>query len=93
MKVKFMLENVPLVGNDSHIAGMWMLADRLIQQVALQQKNGQDPDCVPVEMNVKQMVRQLVSLNLKHFHVFGMTSTVTKDTKIHVALDILELFL
>lgn len=51
-----------LVGNDNHIAGMWNLADRLIQQVALQQKNGQDPDCVPVEMNVKQMIRQLVIL-------------------------------
>lgn len=49
---------LPLVGNDSHISGMWNLADRLIQQVALQQKNGQDPDSAPVEMNVKQMIRQ-----------------------------------
>ena len=49
---------LPLVGNDSNISGMWNLADRLIQQVALQQKNGQDPDSAPVEMNVKQMIRQ-----------------------------------
>lgn len=49
---------LPLVGNDNHISGMWNLADRLIQQVALQQKNGQDPDSAPVEMNVKQMIRQ-----------------------------------
>ncbi|XP_062616662.1 disheveled-associated activator of morphogenesis 1-like [Saccostrea cucullata] len=48
-------------GNDSHIAGMWNLTDRLVQQVALQQKNGQDPDCAPVEMNVKQMIRQMTS--------------------------------
>nr|XP_011446761.2 disheveled-associated activator of morphogenesis 1-A isoform X1 [Crassostrea gigas]XP_011446762.2 disheveled-associated activator of morphogenesis 1-A isoform X1 [Crassostrea gigas]XP_011446763.2 disheveled-associated activator of morphogenesis 1-A isoform X1 [Crassostrea gigas]XP_011446764.2 disheveled-associated activator of morphogenesis 1-A isoform X1 [Crassostrea gigas]XP_011446765.2 disheveled-associated activator of morphogenesis 1-A isoform X1 [Crassostrea gigas]XP_011446766.2 dishe len=48
-------------GNDSNISGMWNLADRLIQQVALQQKNGQDPDCVPFEMNVKQMIRQMSS--------------------------------
>ncbi|XP_078314875.1 disheveled-associated activator of morphogenesis 1-like isoform X2 [Crassostrea virginica] len=48
-------------GNDSHISGMWNLADRLIQQVALQQKNGQDPDSAPVEMNVKQMIRQMSS--------------------------------
>lgn len=54
-----------LVGNDSNISGMWNLADRLIQQVALQQKNGQDPDCVPVEMNIKQMIRQLV-IRLKY---------------------------
>lgn len=80
--------SLPLVGNDSHIAGMWNLADRLIQQVALQQKNGQDPDCVPVEMNIKQMVRQLVLLKfMNRVHYFQILDVISiEDSTAHLKI-------
>ncbi|KAK3092739.1 hypothetical protein FSP39_006760 [Pinctada imbricata] len=48
-------------GNDTQITGLWGLVDRVVQTVCIQQKNGQDPDGVPVEINVKQMIRQMTS--------------------------------
>ncbi|KAJ8308329.1 hypothetical protein KUTeg_013203 [Tegillarca granosa] len=48
-------------GNDSNIVGVWSLVDRIVQQVVLQQKNGADPDGTPLEISVKQAVRQMSS--------------------------------
>lgn len=48
-------------GNDMNIVGLWKVIDQIVQQVVLQQKNGKDPDVGPVEMNVKNLVRQMTS--------------------------------
>lgn len=37
---------------------VWGLVDKILQQVILQQKNGQDPDGAPLEINLKSIVRQ-----------------------------------
>ena len=46
------------VGNDINIVGLWKVIDQIVQQVVLQQKNGKNPDVEPVEMNVKNLIRQ-----------------------------------
>ena len=46
------------VGNDMNIVGLWKVIDQIVQQVVLQQKNGKNPDVEPVEMNVKNLIRQ-----------------------------------
>ncbi|XP_076099910.1 disheveled-associated activator of morphogenesis 1-A-like [Mytilus galloprovincialis] len=48
-------------GNDMNIVGLWKVIDQIVQQVVLQQKNGKDPDVGTVEMNVKNIVRQMTS--------------------------------
>ncbi|KAK7103370.1 disheveled-associated activator of morphogenesis 1-like [Littorina saxatilis] len=46
----------------SDVYGVWMLVDKIIQQVILQQKNGKDPDSAPLqEINLKHIVMQLQS--------------------------------
>ncbi|XP_048259001.1 disheveled-associated activator of morphogenesis 1-like [Haliotis rufescens] len=44
------------------ITSVWVLIDKIVQQVVLQ-KNNQDPDAAPLEINVKQVVNQLASEN------------------------------
>lgn len=46
------------VGNDMNIVGLWKVIDQIVQQVVLQQKNGKNPDVEPVEMNIKNLIRQ-----------------------------------
>ena len=48
-------------GNDINIVGLWKVIDQIVQQVVLQQKNGKNPDVEPVEMNVKNLIRQMTS--------------------------------
>lgn len=48
-------------GNDANVLAVWQIVDRIVQQVALQLKSGQDPDCTVVEMNVKALIRQMSS--------------------------------
>ncbi|KAK7502698.1 hypothetical protein BaRGS_00005948, partial [Batillaria attramentaria] len=46
----------------SDVYGVWALVDKILQQVILQQKNGQDPDGAPLEnINLKSIVMQLQS--------------------------------
>ncbi|XP_064600215.1 disheveled-associated activator of morphogenesis 1-like [Liolophura sinensis] len=46
-------------GNGNNSLSLWLLLDRIVQQITLQQKNGENPDCAPLEINVKQIIRQL----------------------------------
>lgn len=51
---------IPYGKND--VLQVWSLADKIIQQLVLQLKKGEDPDGAPLEeINVKQLIRQLAS--------------------------------
>lgn len=42
----------------------WLLLDRIIQQIVIQNDKGQDPDSTPLEnFNIKNVVRMLVNEN------------------------------
>ena len=45
------------VGNNNGPAQQWMLIDKIIQQVILQNKEG-DPDVAPLELDVKKIIKQ-----------------------------------
>lgn len=44
--------------NSSKCASQWLIIDRIVQQMVLQEKNGKDPDLAPVEINFTHIIRQ-----------------------------------
>jgi hypothetical protein len=48
-----------IVGNNQICLQYWQLIDRIIQQVALQTKDG-NPDNAPLEIDIKKLVKQYV---------------------------------
>ncbi|CAL1531259.1 unnamed protein product [Lymnaea stagnalis] len=51
---------IPYGKND--VLQVWPLVDKIVQQIVLQLKKGEDPDGAPLEeINVKQLIRQLAS--------------------------------
>ncbi|XP_025103883.1 LOW QUALITY PROTEIN: disheveled-associated activator of morphogenesis 2-like [Pomacea canaliculata] len=59
LSILYHLLLLPYGKNDAF--AVWGLVDKILQQVILQQKNGQDPDGAPLEINLKSIVRQLQS--------------------------------
>ncbi|XP_059163759.1 disheveled-associated activator of morphogenesis 2-like [Physella acuta] len=51
---------IPYGKND--VLHVWPLVDKIVQQIVLQLKKGEDPDGAPLEeINIKQLIRQLAS--------------------------------
>ena len=48
----------------------WRIIDRIIQEIALQQDDGSDPDIAPVEIHVKHIIEKYV--NLKQDYIFSL---------------------
>ncbi|XP_074640649.1 disheveled-associated activator of morphogenesis 1-like [Tubulanus polymorphus] len=61
LSVLFHLLELPNNGNN--MSQYWQLVDRMVQQVAIQLKDGSDPDDSPLEINVLKIVKQLASEN------------------------------
>ncbi|XP_029633402.1 disheveled-associated activator of morphogenesis 1 isoform X3 [Octopus sinensis] len=49
--------------NSSKCASQWLIIDRVVQQMVLQEKNGKDPDLAPVEINFTHIIRQIACEN------------------------------
>ena len=56
LKISFVLFLNFLDSNSAVAAGLWLLVDKIIQQVVLQ-KNGQDYDAATLEINVKKTIQ------------------------------------
>ena len=56
LKITFVLFLNFLDSNSAVAAGLWLLVDKIIQQVVLQ-KNGQDYDAATLEINVKKTIQ------------------------------------
>ena len=49
---------LPAIVDDPHYGKYWQLIDRMVQQVAIQQDHGVDPDISPLPINVQKLVHQ-----------------------------------
>ena len=45
---------------------LWQLIDRVIQQIAVQEDDGSDPDVAPLDINVNYILDTLVVQSLLH---------------------------
>lgn len=54
------MDNVFLLDQKKGALDYWRIVDRIIQEIALQQEDGSDPDMAPVDVHVKHIINKLV---------------------------------
>ena len=56
-------------GSQQKCIQYWQLIDKIIQQVALQTKDG-NPDLAPLDVDVRKLLKQFVYISLSLFIIF-----------------------
>lgn len=62
----FQKQRVFLLDQRKGALDYWRIVDRIIQEIALQQEDGSDPDMAPVDIHVKHIINKLVMLIFCH---------------------------
>jgi len=65
----------------------WRIVDRIIQEIALQQEDGTDPDVAPVDIHVKYIINKMTTDDFKDDTVSNLAKRETEIAEMRSTID------